>query len=242
MALIRQRRRQLAGQLRGFRVRLGGAEKAVLMLDRPSLALAVDLYRVHVQLRPIWARNGGRGTLFRAFGAIDANDRLRCEKRRSRVPGAERSIVLQNQMSSAGAVIAGAVLAIVTGSAALADPCEAIPDKGPMPAYLHPGGTFRGPVVYVGDGASLCVAVGRYVRSSDNWVEVRLADVDAPALSAPGGGEAKKALERIAMGQRVWCWAQHRAQDRVVANCTINGRGIGKLMRAAGVAEGGRGR
>jgi micrococcal nuclease len=127
-------------------------------------------------------------------------------------------------------------------SAAHADPCEAIPEKGPIPTYLHPGGTFRGPVVYVGDGDSLCVAVGRYVRSPDNWVEVRLADFYAPELNAPGGREAKKALERIAMGQRARCWARRRSHDRVVAHCSIDNREIGDLMRAAGVAEGGRGR
>jgi len=139
------------------------------------------------------------------------------------------------------ALILAAILSAIAWHAA-ADPCKAIPDKGPMPAYLHPGGTFSGAVVYVGDGDSLCVAVSRDTQSPDNWVEVRLGDFYAPELNAPGGREAKFALERIAMGRRAWCWAEHRSYDRIVANCSINGRSIGDLMRAAGIAEGGRGR
>jgi hypothetical protein len=51
---------------------------------------------------------------------------------------------------------------------ALADPCKAIPDRGPAPAWLAPGARFSGPVVYVGDGDSLCVAVG---PGASSWVE-----------------------------------------------------------------------
>ncbi|MCC6581032.1 MAG: hypothetical protein IT440_11380 [Phycisphaeraceae bacterium] len=42
--------------------------------------------------------------------------------------------------------------ALTTATAAKADPCKAIPDRGPMPSYLHRGAQFSGPVVYVGDG------------------------------------------------------------------------------------------
>jgi endonuclease YncB( thermonuclease family) len=121
---------------------------------------------------------------------------------------------------------------------ALADPCKAIPDRGPMPAHLAPGKTFSGPVVYIGDGDSLCVAVG---PMKGDWVEVRLTDFYAPELSAPGGREAKAALERIAMDRRVECVAQHRSYDRVVAVCTVRGVSLGDRMRAVGIAEGGRG-
>ncbi len=44
--------------------------------------------------------------------------------------------------------------ALSTATAAKADPCKAIPDRGPMPSYLHRGAHFSGPVVYVGDGDS----------------------------------------------------------------------------------------
>lgn len=123
---------------------------------------------------------------------------------------------------------------------AAADPCKAIPDKGPMPPHLASGRTFSGTVVYVGDGDSLCVATGP--RRGADWVEVRVADFYAPELSAPGGREAKAALERIAMGRPATCRAQKRSYDRIVARCSIAGRSIADHMRAAGVREGGNGR
>lgn len=108
-----------------------------------------------------------------------------------------------------------------------------------MPTYLAQGRTFAGPVTYVGDGDSLCVAVG---KTPDQWVEVRLADFFAPELSEPGGKAAKRALERIALGERAVCVAGRRTYDRVAAKCTIRGVPVGALMRRAGVAEGGNGR
>jgi micrococcal nuclease len=80
------------------------------------------------------------------------------------------------------ATIEGTLLFASVATAAHADPCKAIPDRGPMPAYPTRGKTFSGPVVYIGDGDGLCVAVG---QGPDAWVEVRLADFYAPDLSAP---------------------------------------------------------
>ena len=128
----------------------------------------------------------------------------------------------------------GALLAFP--AIALADPCEAISESGPLPPYLARGATFSGPVTYVGDGDSLCVAVG---RGPSRWVEVRVADFYAPELREPGGAEAKAALQRIARGKRAVCRAQHRSYDRIVARCEIAGRSVGDMMRAAGVPEGG---
>jgi endonuclease YncB( thermonuclease family) len=108
-----------------------------------------------------------------------------------------------------------------------------------MPAYLKPGAVFSGPVSYIGDGDSLCVAVG---VGPENWVEVRLADFYSPELKADGGTSAKATLERIASGRRVTCTADHPSYDRIVARCTIGNRSIGDLMRAAGIREGGNGR
>lgn len=138
-------------------------------------------------------------------------------------------------------VAAGAALwlSAAAAPAALADPCGAIPDRGPMPGYLSPGSTFSGPVAYVGDGDSMCVAVG---QDAETWVEVRVADFYAPELHAAGGAQAKAALERITAGKRAICKAQHRSHDRVVAVCRIGGRSVGDLMRSAGVQEGGNGR
>lgn len=131
-------------------------------------------------------------------------------------------------------------------TSASADPCKAIPDRGPMPNYLPRGKQFSGPVVYVGDGDSLCVDVGPRFPASNtaagtSWVEVRLADFYAPELHEPGGTEAKAALERIAKGRAVTCIADHRSYDRVVAACRLNGRDLGDLLRASGAREGGRG-
>lgn len=127
----------------------------------------------------------------------------------------------------------------LAATSARADPCKAIPDQGPMPAYLARGSAFSGPVVYVGDGDSFCVAVGQGPQA---WVEVRMEDFYAPELHGPGGPEAKAELLRLAMGRRVSCRAGHRSYDRIVARCEMSGRSLGDLMRSAGVAEGGRGR
>ena len=128
--------------------------------------------------------------------------------------------------------------ALTMATAAKADPCKAIPDRGPMPSYLHRGAHFSGPVVYVGDGDSLCVAVG---QGPSNWVEIRLEDLYASELHSPGGPAAKLALERVAMGRDAECVANHQSYDRVVATCRINGRSIGDMLRAGGAIAGGNG-
>lgn len=135
------------------------------------------------------------------------------------------------------------IVVLATSAVALpasADPCKAIPDRGPTPGYLAKGKTFSGPITYVGDGDSLCVAVGG--RAPENLVEVRVADFYAPELNAPGGRQAKATLERLAKGKHAVCSARHRSHDRVVAVCAIGGAPIGDLMRGAGVQEGGNGR
>lgn len=116
-------------------------------------------------------------------------------------------------------------------SGALADPCTA-----PLPKAGTP---FNGTVRYVGDGDSLCVGQS---NSPNTWIEVRVADFYAPELHAPGGRNAKAALERIAMWKPAQCMAGKRSYDRVVAQCTIGGTSIGQLMRQAGIVEGGRGK
>ncbi|MBL8551000.1 MAG: hypothetical protein JNJ73_13520 [Hyphomonadaceae bacterium] len=118
---------------------------------------------------------------------------------------------------------------------AFADPCE-----GPLPRRV--GAEFSGVVRYVGDGDSLCVGT-----SSDpaDWIEVRLADFDAPELHADGGAAARTALERLAMGQNARCVATRGrngrvvSYDRVIATCRIGGRRIGDALRSAGAREGG---
>jgi endonuclease YncB( thermonuclease family) len=128
------------------------------------------------------------------------------------------------------------VLAFVAFPAvAFADPCE-----GQLPHRA--GQTFSGTVRYVGDGDSLCVGQS---NDPNTWIEVRLADFNAPEFHSPTGPQAKAALERIAMGHVAQCVAgggRHgnvTSYDRVIATCSVNGRRIGDLMRAAGVREGG---
>lgn len=118
---------------------------------------------------------------------------------------------------------------------ALADPCE-----GRLPS--QPGQQFTGSVRYVGDGDSLCVG-----NSSDPnaWVEVRLADFDAPELHAPDGRRSKSLLQQVAFGQNVVCEARRGrsgrviVHDRVIALCRVRGRSIGDLLRARRAPEGG---
>lgn len=129
-------------------------------------------------------------------------------------------------------------LAMAAPSLALADPCKAIPDNGPLPTYLHRGAKFSGRVVYIGDGDSLCVATG---LAADTWVEVRLADFYAPEIREPGGAEAKATLSRLTFGRTLTCQAGKRSYDRVIAVCYRDNRSVGELMREAEVREGGRG-
>ena len=128
-------------------------------------------------------------------------------------------------------VLLVALVVIAWASPALADPCE-----GALPAK---GTTFSGVVRYVGDGDGLCVGPA---GQPDRWIEIRLSDFYAPELNEPGGQVAKRHLEQIAMGKMLTCRAGRRSYDRVVAACTVGGRALGSLLRAAGGVEGGRGR
>lgn len=129
-----------------------------------------------------------------------------------------------------------ALIALAWPALAFADPCE-----GDLPQRA--GVEFSGTVRYVGDGDSLCVGASSDPRT---WVEVRLADFNAPELNTPAGVGAKTALERIAMERAARCVSgggrtrRVVSYDRVIATCRIGGRRIGDLMRGAGVEEGGR--
>ena len=92
-------------------------------------------------------------------------------------------------MSGRFIAVTGAFVTACFAVPAHADPCEA-----PVPSQV--GVEFSGLVRYVGDGDGLCVG-----RTSDpnEWIEVRLADFDAPELHTPGGPAAKAAL-RAAIG------------------------------------------
>lgn len=124
------------------------------------------------------------------------------------------------------------VFSIVFVRAAPADSCRA-----PLP---EDGATFGGAVSSIIDGDGLCIG------EALGGIEVRLGDFDAPELGSPEGEKAKAALARIALGRVVQCHAcegahrRCRSYDRIIATCRLDGRMLGDLMRAAGIAEGGR--
>jgi endonuclease YncB( thermonuclease family) len=125
--------------------------------------------------------------------------------------------------------------AAIVATLACSAPARADPCKGPLPAK---GTTFSGAVRYVGDGDSLCIGPA---RQPVRWIEIRLADFYAPELHEPDGAQAKRRLGQLTMGKVLVCKAGRRSYDRVVASCTLEGRPLGTLLRAAGGTEGGRG-
>ena len=130
------------------------------------------------------------------------------------------------------------VIAMAFGLAA-AVPARADPCEGALPT--RDGARFEGTVRYVGDGDSLCV--GRTSRPAD-WIEVRLADFDAPELNAPGGRAARTTLVRLAMNRSVSCTARRGrsrrviSYDRVIATCRTGAGSLGDQLRAADVSRG----
>jgi endonuclease YncB( thermonuclease family) len=137
-------------------------------------------------------------------------------------------------------VLIGVACLWALGTPALADPCKAIPDKGPKPAWIIDGATFEGAIRYVGDGDSLWVGEA---EDPTTWLEVRLADFDAPELADSGGPQAAATLRRIGLGKHVWCSVTRGRNgrtvsfDRVIAVCRLGRGSLGDLMRAEGVAE-----
>lgn len=130
---------------------------------------------------------------------------------------------------------AAATLLLVMPSVARADPCE-----GVLPRRA--GHIFEGIVRYVGDGDSLCIGE---TREPNDWIEVRLADFDAPELQSNDGPRSKAMLAQVAGGRPVTCIATRGRSgrvvvfDRVIATCRIGDRSIGDLLRQTGAPEGG---
>lgn len=122
--------------------------------------------------------------------------------------------------------LGAAAAALFIAMPALADPCRA-----PLPNRV--GQEFSGLVRYVGDGDGLCVGP---TSNPNTWIEVRLADFDAPELDSPGGRDAKARLEALVRGRALRCTAQRGRQgrvtvhDRVIAACTVEGRPLGRLI------------
>jgi endonuclease YncB( thermonuclease family) len=132
-------------------------------------------------------------------------------------------------------ILATTLLSLTAATMARADPCE-----GRLPT--RHGETFAGTVRYVGDGDSLCVG-----RTSDpnDWIEVRLADFDAPELRERDGRRSRDILTRLTRGRQVNCTATRGrsgrvvSYDRVIATCRLGRQRLGDLLRAQRAPEGG---
>lgn len=138
-------------------------------------------------------------------------------------------------MSRRRLFLAGMLVPFCSVAPAYADPCKAA-----LPSQA--GARFSGTVQYVGDGDGLCL--GR-TADPNEWIEIRLADFDAPEIHQPGGMEAKAALERVALHREITCTAERGrigrvvSFDRVIARCRIGPNSIGDLLRQAGAVRGG---
>lgn len=128
-----------------------------------------------------------------------------------------------------------AIAATALPTGASADPCE-----GALPSRA--GTVFSGSARYVVDGDGLCLGASTDPRK---WVEVRLADFDAPELYGPGGYAARGRLTKVVGNQLVTCQAVRGrsgrviVHDRVISACWIGKRRLGDALRAAGGVEGG---
>lgn len=148
----------------------------------------------------------------------------------------DRTGSAERRPSRAVLAVAAAFGAMLLATPALADPC-----KAPLPKRA--GEVFSGPVRYVGDGDGLCIGPS---RDPATWIEVRLADFDAPELDSPGGREAKARLDALVRGRILRCTAERGrhgkviVHDRVIAACTLNGRPLGRLIQERGGVIGGR--
>lgn len=138
-------------------------------------------------------------------------------------------------MSFRPLLLSGVLVFLCQVVPAYADPC-----KAPLPAQA--GVQFSGTVRYVGDGDSLCVGK---TADPNAWIEVRLADFNAPELHEDRGAQGKVALERIALHREVTCTTERGRSrrvisfDRVIARCRAGSQPIGDMLRQAGAPEGG---
>lgn len=137
----------------------------------------------------------------------------------------------------------GTLLSLIA-TQALADPCHAIPDKGPRPDWAKVGFVVTGTARYIIDGDGLCIGS---TNDPALWVEVRLADFYAPELKEPGGAAAKAALTRLTGARTITCTAvtgdggRAISYDRLIAVCRIGRTSLAELMRKDGQQDGGRG-
>jgi endonuclease YncB( thermonuclease family) len=101
------------------------------------------------------------------------------------------------------------------------------------------------PPLIIGSAITIIDGDGLVLSTGD---EIRLGDFNAPEWNQKGGKEAKAALAEIAYAEDLACTPCEGARnpdrctsyDRIIATCRLNGQRLGDLMRARGIAEGGR--
>ena len=125
-------------------------------------------------------------------------------------------------------IIAGFALAASAGAAQASEACSA-----PAPAV---GVEVHGPVLHVLDGNHLCVALG---ETPDKWLEVELPDAGLTKASSNPDDSPRGTLMSVAFAQNVTCRIVDRAEDRVVASCTLDGQPLGDLaLRPQAISTG----
>lgn len=132
-------------------------------------------------------------------------------------------------------VILAAAIGLAWPAIAVADPCE-----GVLPR--NAGVRFTGTVRYVVDGDGFCVGAS---ADPSTWIEVRTADFNAAEYSTREGRDGQRLAQAALMGQPIVCTSTAGRSgrvityDRVLAVCSVRGRRVRDILRAAGVAEGG---
>jgi hypothetical protein len=120
-------------------------------------------------------------------------------------------------------------LALSAGAAQAQSLCSA-----PAPVA---GETFRGPVLHVDDGESLCIALG---DTPDRWVEVRLADAPLQQLAAANGASPRGTLMAATFAQMLTCTSLGEVESRTTAVCRLEDQPVADLLRKSASVENGR--
>jgi micrococcal nuclease len=81
-----------------------------------------------------------------------------------------------------------------------------------------------------------------HVRDGDTVVvgqqPIRLNGISAPERNEDGGDEATAFMKRLVLGKKVTCVDNGKTtHDRLVAQCYLDGKDIGRLIIAAGLAR-----
>ena len=91
--------------------------------------------------------------------------------------------------------------------------------------------TFQAVVINVSDGDSITV------RSGDQNIKIRLAEIDAPERGQPWGTKSRQELAGLVAGKTVSITPQGQDRyDRIIAKVEVNGLDINRAMVQRGAA------